>query len=130
MPLLGLHHGRIVAQISAALGPFVWDHDLGEVFGRCGYQLTWSPDTVLGPDISFISKGRLEATEEREGYWQGPPDLAVEVSSPGDGSDELKQKASRWLNFGTKQDWIVDLDHSAVTVYRSESITTMFYGSD
>src|SRR5919106_3621178 len=61
MPLPGIPHGRIAARLSAPLTQFVLDHDLGEVFiTDSGFQLTWNPDTVVGPDISFISKERLE----------------------------------------------------------------------
>jgi len=130
MPLHGLLHGRIVARISAQLGPLVWDHDLGEVYSVTGYQLTWSPDTVLGPDLSFISKQRLKEVGEVEGYWQGPPDLAVEVVGPDDWPDKVNKKISRWLESGTKQVWIVDSRYGTVTIYRSELDTTTFSGSD
>src|SRR5215203_4629995 len=70
MPLPSLPHGRIEARLGASLGQFVWDHDLGEVyFGDAGCQLTWNPDTVVGLDISFISKLRLEQAGDVQGYW-------------------------------------------------------------
>jgi Uma2 family endonuclease len=131
MPLPGLPHGRTAARLGASLTHFVLDHELGEVFmNDAGFQLTWDPDTVLGPDISFISKERLKQVEEVEGYWQGPPDLAVEVLSPGDRPGKVNKKISRWFSFGTKQVWIVDAKHSTITVYRSPSDTTTFSGSD
>lgn len=120
MPLAGSLHGRTTARLSAPLASFVWNHELGDVF-TSGFQLTWNPDTVLGPDIAFISKERLEQDDEISGYWQGPPDLAVEVLDPEEGPRKVKQQISRWFSFGTKQVWIVDPKHSAVTVYRSRS---------
>jgi Uma2 family endonuclease len=131
MPLPRVPHGRIATRLGAPVAQFVWDHDLGEVFiNDTGFQLTWNPDTVLGPDVAFISKERLNEAGEVKGYWQGPPDLAVEVLSPGDRPGKVKQKISRWFSFGTKQVWIVDPKHSTVTVYRSPSDTTTFSGSD
>jgi|SRR5215216_4071017 len=129
MPLSGVPHGRTTARLTVPLGQFVWDHELGEVCGA-GFQLTWNPDTVLGPDIAFISKERLEEMGEIKGYWPGPPDLAVEVLDLGDHPGEVKQKLSRWFSFETKQLWIVDPKHRTVTVYRSPSDTTTFSGSD
>ena len=136
MPLAGHLHGRITARLSVPLANFVWDHDLGDVFS-VGCQLTWNPDTVIGPDICFISKERLQWAGEVEGYWQGPPDLAVEVLDPEDHSDKVKQMISRWLSFGTKQVWIVDPKQSTITIYRSSSALIrenprqeMFSGSD
>ncbi|HEV8168998.1 MAG TPA: Uma2 family endonuclease, partial [Pyrinomonadaceae bacterium] len=78
MPVPRLPHGRTEARLGSRLTQFVLDHDLGEVFTNSGFQLTWNPDTVVGPDIAFVSKERLEQTGDVTGYWQGPPDLAVE----------------------------------------------------
>lgn len=130
MPLPKAPHGQAAIRLAAPLAQFVWDHDLGEVYDHSGFQLTVNPDTVLGPDIAFISKQRLEEVGQVEGYWQGPPDLAVEVLSPGDRPGKVNKKISRWLEYGTKQVWIVDRKHRKVTIYRSESDTTTFSGSD
>ena len=131
MSLPGLPHGRITMRFGALLAQFVWDHELGEIYiGDTGFQLTWNPDTVLGPDISFFFKERLKEVDEVEGYWQGPPDLAVEVLRSGDRPGKVNKKISRYFSFGTKQVWIVDPKHSTVTVYRSPSDTTTFSGSD
>ena len=67
---------------------------------------------------------------EVEGYWLGPPDLAVEVLSPGDRRGKVNKKISLWLSSGTKQVWTVDPKHRTVTIYRSEVDTTTFSGSD
>jgi Uma2 family endonuclease len=131
MPVPGLPHGRIEARLGAPLAQFVWDHDLGEVyFGDAGFQLTWNPDTVVGPDISFVSKERLEQAADVKGYWQGAPDLAVEVYTPGYRPGKMSERISRLFNNGTKQVWIAHLKHSTVTVYRSISDMTTFSGSD
>jgi Uma2 family endonuclease len=131
MPLPKVPHGRTAAHLGAPLMQFVWDHDLGEVFiNDTGFQLTWNPDTVLGPDIAFISKERLQEAGEVKGYWQGPPDLAVEVLSLGDRPGKVNKKVARWFSFGTKQLWIVDPKHATVTVYRSSSDTKTFSGSE
>lgn len=131
MPLPKVPHGRAATRLGGPLVQFVEDHDLGEAYiGDVGYQLTWNPDTVLGPDISFISKQRLKEMGEVEGYGQGPPDLAVEVLSPGDRRGKVNKKISLWLRSGTKQLWIVDPKHRTVVIYRSEVDTTTFSGSD
>lgn len=130
MPLPKLPHGRIEARLGAPLTQFILDHDLGEVFANSGFQLTWNPDTVVGPDISFVSKERLEQTADVQGYWQGPPDLAIEIYSPGYRPGKVRDRISRLFSVGTKQVWIVHLKDSTVAVYRSESDITTFSGSD
>ena len=130
MPSPGFPHGRITARLSAPLTQFILDHDLGEVTSDSGFQLTWNPDTVVGPDISFISKERLEQAGDVQGYWQGPPDLAVEVYSPGYRPGKISERISRLFSLGTKQVWVVHLKDSTVAVYRSETDITTFSGSD
>ena len=131
MPLPKLPHGRVATHLGVPLAQFVLENDLGEVYiGDVGYQVTWNPDTVLAPDVTFVSKQRLEQAGDVKGYWQGPPDLAVEVFSPGYRPGKVSERISRLFSFGTKQVWIVDLKLSTVTVYRSESDITTFSGSD
>ncbi len=129
MPVPGLPHARIAMRLGAPLAHFVWDHDLGEVYDFGGFQLTWNPDTVLGPDLSFISKERLKNVGEVS-VWQGAPDLAVEVYSPGYRPGKVSERISRLFSAGTKQVWIVHLKHRTIAVYRSESDITTFSGSD
>ncbi len=41
-----------------------------------------NPDTVRGPDVSFVAAGRIAEAGIPVGYWPGLPDLAIEVVSP------------------------------------------------
>jgi Uma2 family endonuclease len=127
----GAPHGRIGARIMAPLAHFVWDHGLGEVFAaETGFQITFNPDTVLAPDVSFITKERLEQIGDPKGYIPGAPDLVVEVLSPSDRPSKVKAKTARWFAGGAKQVWIADLKAGTVRVYRSPSDSITFSGSD
>ena len=130
MPVPRLPHGRTEARLSSHLTQFVLDHDLGEVFTNSGFQLTWNPDTVVGPDIAFVSKERLEQAGDITSYWQGPADLAVEIYMPGYRPGKVSERISRLFNAGMKQVWIANLKHRNIAVYRSESDVTTFSGSD
>ena len=127
----GLPHGRIGARLLVALGNFVWDYGLGDVFAaETGFQLTFDPDTVLAPDVSFVSKERMEQLGQTERYFPGAPDLVVEVLSPSDRPSKVNKKTLRWLGYGAKQVWIVDPKKKTVTIYRSPADATTFCGSD
>lgn len=130
MPLPGLPHGRMQARLLGPLLQFVLDHDLGDVYGEAGFLLTVDPDTVLGPDVCFISKRRLQEAGDVKGYWSGPPHLAVEVLSPGDRPGRIQTRISSWFGYGVKQLWIVNEKNHTVTVYRSPEDATTFSGSD
>ena len=131
MPPPGPPHGRIAMRLSIYLGQFILDQGLGEAFAaETGFKLTSNPDTVLAPDFSFVTNERFAEGSKTEGYWPGPPNLAVEVLSPSDRPGKVKQKIARWFSFGTTQVWIVDPKHSTITVYRSPEEMTTFSGLD
>jgi Uma2 family endonuclease len=130
MPLPGLPHGRMQARLLRPLAQFVAEHDLGEVYGELGFLLTVDPDTVIGPDVCFISKQRLQEAGDVKGFWLGAPDIAVEVVSPSDSRPRVRERALFWLSFGAKQVWIVNPKDCTVTIHRSPSDATMFCGSD
>lgn len=127
----GFPHGRIAALLTAALVQFVSDRELGVVCAaETGFRLSMNPDTVLAPDLAFISKQRLNQVGESKGYWPGAPDLAVEVLSPGDSTTAVTEKISQWFRFGTKQVWIVNPKQRTATVFRSIENTETFSESD
>ncbi|HJT68523.1 MAG TPA: Uma2 family endonuclease [Pyrinomonadaceae bacterium] len=126
----GFPHGRITMRLAGPLSEFIWSHDLGEIFAaETGFQLTFGPDTVLAPDISFITKERLAQVGETERFWPAAPDLVVEVLSPSDRPSKVNKKTSLWLSYGAKQVWIVNRKNRTVTVYRSPEDATTFSGS-
>ena len=54
-----------------------------------------------------------------EGYHAGPPDLAVEVLSPGDRQGTIERKLAMWLETGTRSVWHVNPRHRTVEVISS-----------
>jgi len=116
-PPPGEGHGGIAAQVAALLLPFVREHGLGWVFVETGYVLASDPDTVRGPDVSFVSARRLATAARRGPYRVGGPDLAVEVVSPGDRGRDVSHKVAEYLAAGTAAVWVVDPRHQAVTVH-------------
>jgi Uma2 family endonuclease len=97
----GWRHGSVISRLSARLATYVEQHDLGITFGaETGFKLASNPDTVRAPDVSFIGKKNLPKREPKDGFWPGPPDLAVEVLSPGDRTGEVDEKIEAWLAAG------------------------------
>jgi Uma2 family endonuclease len=127
MPPPGHPHGRIAFRLSLYVGQYILEHRLGEGFATdTGFKLTSNPDTVLAPDFAFVTKERFREGKDTEGYWIGPPDLAVEVLSPSDRPGKINKQIARWFSFGARQIWLVDPKRCTVTVYRSPSDTTVF----
>ena len=77
-------HGDLAGNIFGMIRNHVRDHRLGKVFAaETGFVLSHDPDTVRAPDAAFVATARLEAQTRRRGFFDGAPDLAVEVASPG-----------------------------------------------
>ena len=120
VPLAGEEHGALIMNVALPLAQHVKRNNLGVVYGaETGFQIESNPDTVLGPDIAFVCKARVNETGVSKGYRLGAPDLAVEVISPSDTSSRVEKKVQRWLTAGALAVWTVDPKTRTVTVYES-----------
>jgi len=125
----GPHHGRVATRIIRLLGNHVDERGLGGVYANdTGFLLERAPDTVLGPDVAFVRRDRLHL-EPESGYFPGPPDLAVEVRSPGDSRRQVREKAKALIACGCRLVLTVDPLEGTVTVYRPED-TPRTFGRD
>jgi len=116
----GFEHGEISANISAILHHFVKKNRHGVVTGaETGFILAHNPDTVRGADAAFVSAERVAQQKNREKFFDGPPDLAVEVVSPNDKDVEVEEKILEYLQAGTRLLWIVYPRTKSIYVYRS-----------
>ena len=107
----GFSHGDICAAIIMQIRSFAQPRKLGKVCdGQTGFRLTRGVrrKTVLSPDVSFVSRRRVEAMAAPEKFFEGAPDLVVEVLSPGDRLAETENKVRRFFLNGTLLAWIVD----------------------
>ena len=117
MPLTKYEHMRVSANLMFLLSQHVRANNLGKVLTEGGFKIESDPDTVLGPDVSFVSHDRLALSPE--GYHAGPPDLAVEVLSPGDRRGRIERKLGLWLETGTRSVWHVNTRRRTVEVISS-----------
>jgi Uma2 family endonuclease len=120
MPPPGFVHGVRTLKLTTPLDNHVTANRLGVVCAaETGFLLAQNPDTVRAPDIAFVRRERIEKAGEVKGYWVGAPDLAVEVTSPGNTIREVEDKVAQWLEAGARMVWVVSSKLRTVTVYRS-----------
>ena len=116
----GREHGRIVVNLASELRNFVKPRRLGILTASdSGVWLERDPDTVRDPDIAFFSSEKSPLDERVMGYSETPPDLVVEVASPGDGRRELHDKALMWLSHGARLVWVVHPETRTVDAHRA-----------
>ncbi len=119
MPPTSFYHGDVELAIGSLLRAYVTANRLGKVVsGEVGFVLARTPDTVLGADVAYVSNDRLPT--DRQGFFEGPPDLVVEVVSPSDRPPEVRRKAERWMQHGAALLWVVHPDERQVHVYAED----------
>jgi Uma2 family endonuclease len=112
-------HGQLQVRIAHLLSEFVNAHRLGVVLSESGFLLSRNPDTVLGPDVSFVRSDRFDADEAARGYIRGAPDLAIEILSPSNRPGDTHARVADYLAAGAALVWVVDPKLQIVTTYRS-----------
>jgi Uma2 family endonuclease len=116
---MSLRACEVAANIIYILGNYTRRRDLGGVYSsEVGYQcFPEAPNKVRKPDVSFIRKDRLSA-EMTEGHVPIPPDLAVEVVSPGDSYYDVMEKVREYLRAGVRLVWVLDPNSRVLEIYR------------
>jgi Uma2 family endonuclease len=114
-------HGWITMQLGSMIHQFVEMHKLGKVYAaETGYLLERDPDLVRCPDISFV-RAQLADGHNDNDYYAHSPDLAVEVLSPSERPEKVKEKIQVWLSFGARSVWLLDPDERSLAVHRADS---------
>lgn len=116
-PLPSHRHDRTRRRLERVLEACVDTHGLGEVFGEAGYMLARNPDTVRGPDLSFVAREHLSGFDDTR-FFSGAPDLAVEILSSSNRPAEMHAKVADYLAAGARLVWVIDPERRTVTTYR------------
>lgn len=125
----GCRHGDIAVNLTVVLSQFVRIHNLGRVWSETGYVLFSDPDTVRGPDLSFVRQERVPDPIPR-GYARFAPDLAIEILSPNDRPGETLEKVADYLNAGSALVWVIDPDRRQARVHRANGTITVVNESE
>ncbi len=91
--------------------------------GEVGIYVRRDPDYVRGADVVFISSERI-AQITSESYLDVAPELVVEVISPGNTWQEMRDKIEEYFAIGVAWVWIVEPERRQVLVYRSPTEMT------
>jgi Uma2 family endonuclease len=106
-------HQRIVGDVYVMLRGFVEDHHLGTVRLAPLPVRLWR-GKIREPDILFVAHEHSDRIGEQV---YGPPDLVVEVLSPGTWRADRHEKFSEYAQAGVREYWMVDPDACTVEVF-------------
>jgi Uma2 family endonuclease len=106
---MGAESSEVGGNLYFQLRLFCREHDPGKIWpADNGYQcFPHAPGLVRRPDVSFVKKGRLPGDLSPTGWIRIPPDLAVEVVSPGDSAEELEEKLDDYRRAGIPLVWVI-----------------------
>ena len=111
-------HGRIEANIAAAIRGFVSVQNLGVVMtGEVGVFTRWNPDRVRGADVMFISHAQYDRRTKTRGFLDVAPELVVEILSPENAHIDIQQKVREYLAIDVRLVLVVDPLSRTVTAH-------------
>jgi Uma2 family endonuclease len=115
----GMEHGYMACILTIVLGGFIRVNKLGAI-GNSSTAFTLKTGNKRSPDFSFISKQRLQGlSRPPRGFFQGSPDLAVEILSPNNTVEEIHDKIVEFFENDTRLVWVIHPDEKYVLVYHS-----------
>ena len=113
-------HGRVAARVCSVLSAFVRLHGLGTVYANnTAFVLQRNPDTLRCPDVAFVHAERV-ARQDPDAYYEGAPDLTVEVVSEQDRPGRLLHKVGQFLEADARLVWLVDPRRRHVVAWDAE----------
>ena len=107
------YHQQISRRMEFLLLKHVEANDLGEVL-NAPLDVVLSGEDVVQPDILFISRERSNIITEEI---KGPPDLIIEILSPGTEDYDRGYKKTLYARHGVKEYWIVDPEAKTVELF-------------
>lgn len=104
-------HQLTVVQLSHDLYDYAETH--GGVVLVAPFDVKFTERDVVEPDVLFV----CDADRLGERFLDSPPDLEVEISSPGTVRVDRIKKRALYEREGVPEYWIIDLDHDEIEAY-------------
>jgi Uma2 family endonuclease len=106
-------HQQFIGRLFAVLDEWVERHQLGKVYPEVEMLLDdqWTP----APDLVFVAAEHVDRVGDRQLI--GPADLAVEVLSPSNATDDRVGKFRAYAANAIPWYWIVDLERRVLEEY-------------
>jgi Uma2 family endonuclease len=109
-------HQTILVNLISLIGPWVRTHAVGKAW-VAPFDVVLSLSDVVEPDLLYMSNER-RALVATDANIQGPPELVVEIGSPGTRQRDETVKRALYERSGISEYWVVDTELDVVRVYR------------
>jgi Uma2 family endonuclease len=113
-------HGSTTGALFIILSP--WAEEKGRVVIEWAIKLTRNhQDWLPIPDLTYVSYNRLAADWLQDEACPVPPELVIEIISPGQTFGDMTEKATDYLKAGVYRVWVVDTKARTITVFAPSS---------
>src|ERR1022692_4052679 len=106
---VGVRQGEIATLLIGFLFTFLRQHKLGRVLSETMFLIDAAKGLQRRPDVAVIShtKWPLNRLAPDVPAWEIVPDLAIEVVSPTNSTDEVQAKIQEYFEAGVGGVWVV-----------------------
>ena len=120
--MLSITHQRVSRNLLGTLWPYFQQHAMGEVITAPGVILDTYNSVIT--DLIVMTNER-RAHIERDDYLWGPPNIVIEIVSPG-GENMRRDRIMKrevYGKFGVDEYWVVDPQTRTIEVYQPDEGT-------
>lgn len=121
-------HGLIAIILAAELYNYLKLHPVGHAYIEARYRMPDDQYNSYIPDISFVSDLSREIVAKGSAFYM--PDLAIEIKSPDDTYDGMREKAEYYLKNGSKLVWLVYPEKQLVEVRSAKTGTDILTANE
>lgn len=108
-----------------------WCKEKGRIYPEWALVLQrHGKDWVPVPDLTYISFKHLSEDWMKDEPCPTPPELAIEIISPGQTFGDLAEKASDYLAAGVSRVWVVDSKARSTTIFFPDASPQTKRGTD
>jgi Uma2 family endonuclease len=123
-----VRHGEVALRIYDALRA-IETRARARAKHEIGYKLGTDPPSWIVPDASLLLASR-DKEADRDGYFVGAPELAVEVISPSESAVDVERKVELLLAHGSQIVWVVYAKTRTVRVFLADGTSSLCGISD
>ena len=103
----------------------------GEVWAEWSITLirngrNWVPT----PDLLYVSYERLPENWNENEACPVPPELAIEIISPGQTFGQIMRKVENYLNAGVLRVWVIDIEDRSIIVFYPDAALKIYRGEE
>ncbi|MBI5543204.1 MAG: Uma2 family endonuclease [Deltaproteobacteria bacterium] len=117
LPAPSTLHQRVSRRLQFLLMQQLEERGIAEIF-NAPTDVILSESNIVQPDLILVRMSREGAVSQRG--IEGAPNVAVEIVSPSNRSDDELLKKALYAKWGIPEYWVVDPEHAQISVYRAE----------